>query len=1197
MLGITVAREHGWADPRATWFAAAAVTAAGLVILAGWALPADLLRHGFFNGQPLTPWTAIVFVVLGTSLAGARALGTRGKRLAALGYSCVLAVGGALVLEHLLRTDLGLDLLWFPETFAAESAFWQPHPGRPTLSTCLAYVFVALMGLGSLGRGIWAERALTAAAIALIVLLLLTAGLHVFAAQPSGVPLLAPFGPYSALVFTMAALGILSLRPDASVTQGLLGAGEAARVTRFMLVSVLVAPLGAAWLALAGEKLGYYGAAVRDVLIVASVVIGFLAILMNVTLAITRAARGREAAEESLERTRRNVLHAHELVGIRLWSLPETGPADVRNILPAELMLPQEERRRVERALADARRDNNGGEIEFCASDGQGRARWLLARCWTIPGVDDRFFGGLTVDITDRREAERALRETQDRYHLAIRALRGYIYEWDCLRDVVTRSEGFSELLRAEVSEVGTDTATWASRIHPDDVGSAKAAKARALEERADSFSCEYRVRRGDGEYVWVWDHGIVVRSDEGQPLRIVGNVVPIHERKAIEQALAQSEHRLSVALSSVTDIVTLHAADGRIEIEQPVWGAVTGQPASVYRGLGWLGALHSDDARRVKDTFLSSEPANRPVKRRYRLVRRDGSIRQIQAKFVPVHDADGRLREWVGVHADLTVAEDAQRRLQAAHQRLEVALDAAEIGMWDWDVTTDRLTWSRRCYEITGLSVEAFPGTPDRFKQLLLPEDRARTLAVVRKAVEHGTPFQTEFRFRRADGVVRWGQNRAVPIVARDGRVERFVGTLIDVTLTKEFEQQREAMIAAERAARASLEQTAQMRDDFLSTISHELRTPLNAILGWTMLLRRPRADAATIEEGLRVIERNARAQERLISDLFESNRIASGKLGMEMQPLDGTQIVRAAVDAARPAAERQELTLRCDLDLATPLILHADPTRLQQVFANLLSNAIKFTPKGGRVGITMRAAHDSVEFAVTDSGPGIEESFLPHVFERFRQADRAVARRQGDLGLGLWIARQIVEAHGGEIAVDNVDGGGARFRVRLPRPAGINGRAADETGTDRALPALRVDGSLEGLAVLVVDDEADAANYLARLLAEQGASVTCAGSADEALDALRSRNDIDLLVSDIGMPGGSGYDLIRAIREDLGLDARRLPAVAVTAFARDEDALQSLRLGFQDHLRKPVEIGMLIAQLRRLTGRGESLRTGSVQ
>jgi len=390
-----------------------------------------------------------------------------------------------------------------------------------------------------------------------------------------------------------------------------------------------------------------------------------------------------------------------------------------------------------------------------------------------------------------------------------------------------------------------------------------------------------------------------------------------------------------------------------------------------------------------------------------------------------------------------------------------------------------------------------------------------------------------------------------------------------------------------AEDEVRAAYEEARaanRAKDEFLATLSHELRTPLSAIVGWTHMLRTGGLDPATTARAIETIDRNARVQTQLISDILDVSRIVSGKLHLDVRPLELASTIAAALDTVRPSADAKGVTLESSLE-TTALPVSADPDRLQQVIWNLLANAIKFTPRGGRVELRLRRADTHAEIVVQDTGPGIPRAFLPHVFERFRQADGSSTRAHGGLGLGLAIVRHLVEAHGGTVRADNApEGTGSVFTVRLP----VMGHEPQTLAASGAAPLETLSRSrdLEGLRVLVVDDEPDTREMVSAILKSQGAQVEAAGSAAEALAAIpRSRPHI--LVSDVEMPGQDGYELIRKVRGLPAEEGGRIPAAALTAYARPEDRMRALMAGYQIHVPKPVQPAELVAVVASLSGR----------
>jgi signal transduction histidine kinase len=398
--------------------------------------------------------------------------------------------------------------------------------------------------------------------------------------------------------------------------------------------------------------------------------------------------------------------------------------------------------------------------------------------------------------------------------------------------------------------------------------------------------------------------------------------------------------------------------------------------------------------------------------------------------------------------------------------------------------------------------------------------------------------------------------------------------------------EQERARLLVLEQAARKHAEEANRIKDEFLATLSHELRTPLNAILGWVQVLRTGKLDEAASARALETIERNSRAQAQLIADLLDVSRIITGKLRLDFRPVELPRIIDAVLESVRPAADAKDIQLALSLEpLGSPVL--GDSDRLQQVVWNLLSNAIKFTPRGGRVEVRVCEARPNAVLQVSDSGVGIRPDFLPYVFDRFRQADGAVTRTHGGLGLGLSIVRHLVELHGGTVEVESEgEGRGTTFTVRIPLRSGVVEEPPLERTAASAQGVWSLPGLLEGLHVLVVEDEADTRDLLVMALEQCGAEVSAFGSVPEALESF-DRQVPHVLVSDIGVPLEDGYSLIRKVRSREPGRGGDVPAAALTAYARSEDRQRALEAGFQTHLAKPVDPSELIATVARLAGR----------
>lgn len=553
----------------------------------------------------------------------------------------------------------------------------------------------------------------------------------------------------------------------------------------------------------------------------------------------------------------------------------------------------------------------------------------------------------------------------------------------------------------------------------------------------------------------------------------------------------------------------------------------------------------------------------------------------------------DGKIVGVVAVNSDLTGRLQLEQkqsqlsRVETVLRERDQQLRAVFSGVRDYaiftvDVEGKISSWHEGAALMKGYTAEEAIGMP--FANLFTQEDRdaGRPEQEMEVAARTGE-YKGDGKRIRANGAFF---DAAVVLTALRGPKDELLGYLKltqDISDRRRQEQQREEMLKNAEAARAEAERTSHAMGEFLATISHELRTPLSAILGWANVLDRQTADPSTLRHGLAAITRNARIQVQLIEDLLDMNRIESGQLRLDVQPVEPAAVIAKAIDAVLPAATAKGIALRTLLDPRAGVI-SADADRLQQIVWNLLTNAVKFTPRGGRVTVATAASGDEVEISVADSGQGISPEFLSRMFDRFQQQDASTTRRHGGLGIGLSIARQLAELHGGRIRAES--GGpdrGSTFTVTLPvstrrseerRPVRAPGAAAEaETDTGREVEQSRLDG----ITVLVIDDEADAREVAAYALRSAGAAVLTASSAAEGFELLRSHRPA-AVICDIGMPVNDGYDFVRWLRGLSREEGGLTPAAAFTAFARAEDRERAIALGYHMHLTKPAAAGALV-------------------
>ena len=440
--------------------------------------------------------------------------------------------------------------------------------------------------------------------------------------------------------------------------------------------------------------------------------------------------------------------------------------------------------------------------------------------------------------------------------------------------------------------------------------------------------------------------------------------------------------------------------------------------------------------------------------------------------------------------------------------------------------------------------------------------------------------------------------EDSAAPIRGEQGEVLGAVLVFRDISERKRMELERERLLATAQAAQEEAEQANRLKDEFLATASHELRTPLTAVVGWSRMLRTGKLDADNSARALEAIERNATLQTKLIDDLLDVSRIITGKLTLDRRAIEIAHVLNDAVNTVQPAADAKSITIETSFDAEAGPVL-GDANRLQQVMWNLLSNAVKFTPKNGRIEVALQRVNSEVEISVRDSGEGISSEFLPYIFDRFRQGDGKTTRMHSGLGLGLAIVRQLVELHGGTVnAHSDGPGRGATFKLRLPVLSIASVSGSKTAARDLTLTRARVTGGLSleslpqlhGVRVLVVDDDADTRQVLKAVLSESQADVITAASAAEAIKEIERRKP-DVLVSDLGMPEQDGYELIKEVREKESADnTPRIPALALTAYAKAEDRVRALAGGYQVHLSKPVEPAEFLLVVANLAGRRQS-------
>ncbi|MGE0132309.1 MAG: ABC transporter substrate binding protein [Blastocatellales bacterium] len=798
-------------------------------------------------------------------------------------------------------------------------------------------------------------------------------------------------------------------------------------------------------------------------------------------------------------------------------------------------------------------------------------------------------------------EKDQRLRETQTTAHLGN-------FHWDAAANTVAWSDELYRIHGLEPGALDITYETYLNQVHPGHREQVRKTIERALTDR-ESFEHEYRIVHPTGATRWVFTHSRPIIDASGALIALQGICQDITERKQAEAALRESEERFSKAFHSSPQPMSITTLEeGRYVDVNDRFLEVSGYTREEVIGHKSLelNIWENPAARAELITPLKQGRMVRNWETKFGTKRGDFRVFLSSAELIEL----GERMCVLVASSDITERKQAEEALRESEERARRALvEQMLAGVIECDTTGKFTMVNQRFCEIVGYTEAELLGMS--VGDLTHPEDLTRISELYRRLVEAGESYVTEKRCRHKDGSEVWVNSNASPVRNARGAVEKAVAVVICITDRKRAEREREQLLKQEKAARAEAQAANQSKDEFLAVVSHELRSPLNSILGYARLLRVAPVDAAQIKYMVGIIENSGRMQLQLIEDLLDTARIISGKLKLEVQPVDLASLISAALDVVRPAAKAKDIELIPDLDPLTDQV-SGDPGRLQQVIWNLLSNAIKFTPRSGCVKLRMESVDHHVRITVSDTGKGIEPEFLPFVFDRFRQFDSSSSRRFGGLGLGLSLAKQLVELHGGTIeAASDGPGRGAAFTVTLPQGAAQSETfiqslwpqppavAVGEMRTEITIPLERVP-SLSGVRALVVDDQEEARALLRAILGECGAQVTAVSSGVEALAILSDPpggEAPDVMILDIAMPDEDGYrvlERVRAFEAERGIpESDQIPAIALTAHARSEDRLKALAAGFRMHVAKPVEpaeLALVIASLVERLGVGTS-------
>lgn len=791
------------------------------------------------------------------------------------------------------------------------------------------------------------------------------------------------------------------------------------------------------------------------------------------------------------------------------------------------------------------------GELRDCEQRllmADGSYRWHLLRAVAVRDEvgEIREWVGSNQDIHARKLAEEELQRSEERYRALAEASSTGVWRMDAEGNFTEPSLKGRESMGIEPGSLRSKD--WRLSIHPDDLQQVEALWSVAL-ATGGLHECEQRLLMADGSYRWHLVRAVPVRDEAGKVREWVGSHQDIHQRKLAEEELRRSEMRYR-ALSEATDAAVWTARpDGTTKEPQLKFAKITGLPLEKTEGWGWLEAVHPEDrertleaSRAVREGHLSADWLY-DVEHRVRMA--DGQYRWMNARAAVVRDESGTVVEIVGATRDIDDRKKAEDQLQRALRLLQLIIQSTASAVCVTNERGEMVERSESMESLTGLTFDQYRGM--RWMSAYHPDEIGRIQDWFATAAEREEPAEWEHRLRMRDGSYRWFLGRVVPLRDLDGKLNGWGGAHVDIHVLKTVESE--------------LRGASEAKDRFLAVLSHELRTPLTPVLTSAQILEADETLPVEAREAISVMRRNVELEIRLIDDLLDLTRITRNKLRMEPKPVDLARLMTNVLGICNPDIRAKRLNLAVNLPESAVLVT-GDAARLHQVFWNLVKNSIKFTSEGGHIAVTVSVEDASAVVRIVDDGIGIPAALLPRVFDAFMQGDHD-PRHYGGLGLGLAIAKALVELHGGTLeARSGGSGRGAEFAARFPvEHAGATVPVAVSPGETASVKCMRI---------LLVEDHADTARVLVRLLKRFGHEPTVVSTVAGGLGALRSQK-FDLLISDIGLPDGSGYDLMR---QSAGM---RPPAIALSGFGMEDDMSRSKEVGFVDHLTKPVDAGLL--------------------
>lgn len=744
-------------------------------------------------------------------------------------------------------------------------------------------------------------------------------------------------------------------------------------------------------------------------------------------------------------------------------------------------------------------------------------------------------------DVTERRRAEERRHTGEERLHTALAAARMVTWEWTSADRKLRVSETAAEVfgLPAGVGLTGLDQGL--ALVHPDDVNMYEATFRYAIERRGN-YHVYYRlIRPSDGRTIWIEERGNTVFDQPDGGVRLFGVSADVTARVEAEAALRSSERRFRALVTATSDVVYRMSRDWS-EMRHLDGSAVTTSPDEPSQT--WVEKyIPADERAAVNVAIAEAISDKKPFELEHRVNREDGTVGWTFSRAIPVLDAAGEIVEWFGAASDVTDRRRAEAEAAQIAEKLRLALEAGDLGTWEWNPATDEMIVSERTSEIYGTP----PGIPygrEWGRRLLHPDDRERARMAAERAVAERTDYAIEYRL--ADRPV-WVAARGRGVYDAAGKLIRMHGVVQDVTERKLTELE--------------LRDADRKKDDFIALLAHELRNPLAPIRNGLQVLRLAGGDSHAAGQARDMMDRQLTHMVRLIDDLLDVSRIGRNKMELRRERVSIAEVINMAVEAAQPAIDAANHELIMSLP-SEPVYLDADLTRLAQVFSNLLNNSAKYTAQGGKIWLTASRANDAITVEVRDTGIGIPQMALPNIFDMFTQVDRSIERITGGLGIGLALVKGLTEMHGGTVIAAS-DASGSTFTVNLPV-------LADQP--QQSKPVLKIAATpSKGKRILVVDDNRDGAESLSMMLKILGNAVR---TAHDGIKAVEQAEDFrpDLIFMDVGMPRLNGYEATRQIRDKEW--GKSIHIVALTGWGQEGDRELSRQSGCDGHLVKPVSL-----------------------